>query len=650
MTFSHPKVAKCFQNKKRNHKTQGAQTVYQLLEPRNLLATITVDTLSNVVADDGVISLREAITATNSNAAFHDAPAGDATGDVIKFSPSLSGSTIETSQLPITDDLVIRGFDVTLDGNQGRVFSVQTSETVTLSRLKFVGGSSDKGGAIRFGGGGRLRIYASEFENNHATARGGAIWGAGGTLILNQTEFRNNRSDIHGGAVYLNDQAATAIILQSTFEQNESYSRGGAIYTGASDKAFVFRNTQFTNNTSGEEFFASTGGSGGAIFANGLLRVGFSSFTGNSTTHFTGGAVGSFGARLTIANSSFVGNISSRGGGAIAARGSIVLLNSVTFVDNRTTGDTTISHQFGEGGALLISKPSQSPGVSNLTIRNSVFQNNRASDSGGAIHSTVTQTISDSFFGGNQAFGADPVIPHGGGAVYQAQGILKIHGTTFQNNQMFNGEGAGVLALGSSLEIGTSTFSGNRSDQNGGGLYTSSANVSIFKTDFIQNRAGTSSAFLGSGGGVFARPANLQNISITGGLFQDNVASVHGGGLAILEAFNGTNAEVTIRQGNGENGTTRIVGNRALQSDGGGIYASANMRIRDALFSENTARNGGAVFADKGSVSLIGGEVTDNEARLKGGGLFVSRIANVTIDTFFETNSALEGDDVFEEV
>ena len=60
----------------------------EALEPRLLLdgTSYLVNSLADVVATDGVVTLREAIEAANTNAAVHDAPAGSADEiDLITF-------------------------------------------------------------------------------------------------------------------------------------------------------------------------------------------------------------------------------------------------------------------------------------------------------------------------------------------------------------------------------------------------------------------------------------------------------------------------------------------------------------------------------------------------------------------------------------
>lgn len=76
-------------------------------------AVITVTGAGDTIAVDGLVTLREAITAANTNAASGDALAGDAGLDVINF--NISGNGVQTinltSALPtITDPLTIDGY------------------------------------------------------------------------------------------------------------------------------------------------------------------------------------------------------------------------------------------------------------------------------------------------------------------------------------------------------------------------------------------------------------------------------------------------------------------------------------------------------------------------------------------------------------
>ena len=101
-----------------------------MLEGRMLLTAYVVNTpLDDPWAGpddvDGRVSLREAITAANTNAPFGDAPAGQGDGllDSITFRPSLKGKTIVLggAELPVGDHLSITGLGsdkLTISGNK----------------------------------------------------------------------------------------------------------------------------------------------------------------------------------------------------------------------------------------------------------------------------------------------------------------------------------------------------------------------------------------------------------------------------------------------------------------------------------------------------------------------------------------------------
>ena len=86
----------------------------ELLESRRLLTTITVTGTGDTIANDGVVTLREAITAANTNAPSGDAPAGQGGGvtDTIKF--NIPGSGFHTislaTGLTITGKLTIDAY------------------------------------------------------------------------------------------------------------------------------------------------------------------------------------------------------------------------------------------------------------------------------------------------------------------------------------------------------------------------------------------------------------------------------------------------------------------------------------------------------------------------------------------------------------
>src|SRR5262249_38898186 len=84
-----------------------------VLEDRTAPAIITVTGTGDAIAVDGLVTLREAITAANTNAASGDTSAGAPGTDTIQFKiPGAGVKTIHlTGALPaITDTIVINGY------------------------------------------------------------------------------------------------------------------------------------------------------------------------------------------------------------------------------------------------------------------------------------------------------------------------------------------------------------------------------------------------------------------------------------------------------------------------------------------------------------------------------------------------------------
>src|SRR5690242_18581329 len=95
---------------RRGRRRRGRPNV-EALEQRSLLATITVTGTGDTIANDGLVTLREAITAANTNAGpSGDTTPGDLGRDTIAFNiPGAGVRTIRlTSALPtITEPVVI---------------------------------------------------------------------------------------------------------------------------------------------------------------------------------------------------------------------------------------------------------------------------------------------------------------------------------------------------------------------------------------------------------------------------------------------------------------------------------------------------------------------------------------------------------------
>jgi len=174
------------------------------LEDRRLLTAITVTDLSDTIAADGVVTLREAIHAANTDSPVNEAAAGDG-ADTITFDPSLftpgpQTLTLAGVELAITDDLTITGPGADLliiDANQlSRVFDVDDgSETqihVSLSELTMTRGKVLGADGAGISNKESLRIdgcVVSDCEGVRVDVNilGGGIWSTGPLEIYDST-------------------------------------------------------------------------------------------------------------------------------------------------------------------------------------------------------------------------------------------------------------------------------------------------------------------------------------------------------------------------------------------------------------------------------------------------------------------------------
>ncbi len=252
------------------------------LEERTVPTIFVVDSLSDVIdgsdaTADGSLTLREAITAANSNSAYGDAPAGSGTAtDAISFSPSLAGGTIALAgaELTISESVSITGLgadQLTISGGSvSRVFMIDDGliasiQTVLLSDLTIMGGRSLSADlTLNAGRGGgihsfeNLTVSRSLVAGNTTNADGAGIWIRYGDLLVTESTISGNTASFKGGALYSRDNDST--ILNSTLS-------GNVVNVGAS--------------------------SGGAIYArSGFHSASHSTISGNSSNSAGGGIVG----------------------------------------------------------------------------------------------------------------------------------------------------------------------------------------------------------------------------------------------------------------------------------------------------------------------------------------------------------------------
>jgi CSLREA domain-containing protein len=235
-------------------------------------ADITVDSLSDTVADDEHCTLREAINSANSDPTLEPATGECANGsgaDTITFDSSLSGTPITlASQLPIITDsagLTIDGGNahITVSGNNAvRVFQVSPGGKLTLNNLTVANGNTRaSGGGISSSG--VVTVNNSTFVDNSGGS-GGAILNQSGTLTVSNSTFTGNRATFSGsggGGGIANFLGGTLMVNNSTFTGNSApggSAGGGGILNFASA---TLKNTIVANSPSGGDCVGASDGS-----------------------------------------------------------------------------------------------------------------------------------------------------------------------------------------------------------------------------------------------------------------------------------------------------------------------------------------------------------------------------------------------------
>ena len=234
--------------------------------PSALAASITVTSLADVAANDGDCTLREAITAANTDTASGAAAGECAAGsgaDTITF--GAAGTITLTTFLPtITSNLSIDGAGaITVSGDSVyRVFGI-TGGPVTLSGLVITAGDEAGGGGIDNSG--TLAVTNSTISGNTADF-GGGILNVGILTVTNSTISGNTVTGLGGGI----NNIGTLTITNSTMSGN-SAGLAGAIQTIGT---LTITNSTISGNT-------ASGGAGG-LRAAGTETVVNSIIAGNT--------------------------------------------------------------------------------------------------------------------------------------------------------------------------------------------------------------------------------------------------------------------------------------------------------------------------------------------------------------------------------
>ena len=502
--------------------------------------------------------------------------------------------------------------------------------TGTISGSKFINNKAQYGGAAYFNKG-FVTITDSVFENNVATAEGGAVDFSHASVkdlvvSINNSSFVGNKAPV-AGAIFTNVDSK---ITNSNFINNSAAKIGGAI---CNVNDLTVENSKFVNNTPqaihnskelhlGIETFTdlqnaiglvdgiltldsdiamtddeSAGfvngvainkdividGKGHTISAEDLGRIfsigeGFTVTLTNATLingkADKGGAIYNDGS-LTLSDVKLSDNAADSYGGAVFNNGHLVVGNSV-FDSNDVLNRGSASVDY--GGAAIYN---WYDGV--LTVSGSNFTNNIKNYKNGdrlvgAVATIGDATISDSYFVNNSGRWGGAITTSGDLLEGSAVSTLTVSGSTFKENGGLYG--AGIFVWGSDFTVSDCVFDKNTASGKGNMTPNNNNGAAIEVTDTNKAIAGiiTGSNFTNNkaqyGGAIDICEGNIK---ITDSIFVNNSADVEGGAIDI-NTVNG-NPEVSISG-------SKFINNSA--SYGGAIVNVKDLTVRNTEFVNNT--------------------------------------------------------------
>ena len=292
---------------------------------------------------------------------------------------------------------------------------------------------------------------------------------------------------------------------------------------------------------------------------------------------------------VNIENTNFINNVSD-GAALHGQEGSVITVTNSTFDNN--DGAKISDKGYSTGAISLFAYGS-------LTVKNSVFTNNKGYG-GGALHVTSSDLIvEDSLFIGNDSTsGADKgfvALPGGGGAIYLDAASVPNDPRFYQGDLQRETEG-GVFI------VRNSRFEKNRGAGQGGAIMAYGYNqdrIIISDSEIVNNEVVKNQSGSAKGGGLWL----MGFVEIDNTIIANNKSADLGGGLYI-------HGEVPAEISN-----SNFSGNQAV--NGGALYDglwSSRIDIDNTNFDSNSAVNEAGVFYSKNNrpFSLQNSQFTNN--------------------------------------
>ena len=459
--------------------------------------------------------------------------------------------------------------------------------TGTISGSNFTNNKAQYGGAAYFNKG-FVTITDSVFENNVATAEGGAVDFSHASVkdlvvSINNSSFVGNKAPV-AGAIFTNVDSK---ITNSNFINNSAAKIGGAI---CNVNDLTVENSKFVNNTPQ------------AIHNSKELHLGIETFTDLQN------AIGLVDGILTLDSdiamtddeaAGFVNGVAINKNIRIDGKGHTIDAKNLGRIFSigegftvTLTNATLINGKADKGGAIY--------NDGSLTLSDVKLSDNAADSYGGAVFNNGELVVSDSVFDSNDIVNRGSAsVDYGGAAIYNwYDGVLTVSGSNFTNN--IKNYKNGDRLVGAVATIGDATISDscfvNNAGRWGGAITTSGA---LIAGDDVNTLTVSGSTFKENGGlygaGIFVWGSDF---TVSDCVFDKNTAF----GKGDMTPNNNNGAAIVVTD-TGKDITGVITGSNFTNNKaqyGGAIYiCEGNIAISDSLFENNSADvEGGAIDID----------------------------------------------------
>ncbi len=463
--------------------------------------------------------------------------------------------------------------------------------TGTISGSKFINNKAQYGGAAYFNKG-FVTITDSVFENNVATAEGGAVGFSHASVkdlvvSINNSSFVGNKAPV-AGAIFTNVDSK---ITNSNFINNSAAKIGGAI---CNVNDLTVENSKFVNNTPQ------------AIHNSKELHLGIETFTDLQNAIDLVDGILTLDSDIAMTDDEAAGFVNG------------VAINKDIVIDGKghtiSAEDLGRIFSIGEGftvtltNATLINGKADKGGAiyndGSLTLSDVKLSDNAADSYGGAVFNNGELVVSDSVFDSNDVLNRGSAsVDYGGAAIYNwYDGVLTVSGSNFTNN--IKNYKNGDRLVGAVATIGDATIS---------------------DSCFVNNAGRWGGAI--SASGYLIAGDDVNTLTVSGSTFKEN-GGLYGAGIFVA------GSDFTVSDCVFDKNTAFGKGNMTPNNNNGAaiVVTDTGKDITGAItgsnFTNNKAQYGGAIYICEGNIAISDSLFVNNSADVEGGAIDIGSAIN----------------------